>query len=248
MRRLEELSMNAWPALRVHFYDGWIMRYSNGYTKRANSIYPLYNSSEDLEGKITYCEEWYQKKDLPTIFKLTSTSFPTELDRILENRGYEKHPEVVSVQTVDLTKVMPEVSQSKATMDVKFSVEWIDGFANASKVEEVVKKETMSKMLHLIEGKKIVVSIKNEKETIAYGFGVLEEDYLGIFDIVVEENHRGMGHGTELIKGILTEGARLGAQTAYLQVVKTNKAARYLYEKLGFKEHYVYWYRVKEKR
>ena len=35
---LEELAMNAWPAIQTYLYDGWIVRFANGYTKRANSV------------------------------------------------------------------------------------------------------------------------------------------------------------------------------------------------------------------
>lgn len=42
--RFEELALNALPAILTEFYDGWILRYSNGYTFRGNSINPLYKS------------------------------------------------------------------------------------------------------------------------------------------------------------------------------------------------------------
>jgi hypothetical protein len=40
---IEELSMNAWPSIQTVLLDGWILRMSNGYTKRANSVNPLYS-------------------------------------------------------------------------------------------------------------------------------------------------------------------------------------------------------------
>jgi len=48
----EELSLNAHPSLQTQVYDGWILRYANGYTSRANSINPLYQSTLDLQEKI----------------------------------------------------------------------------------------------------------------------------------------------------------------------------------------------------
>ena len=41
--QIEELSINAFPAILTELYDGWILRYSNGYTYRGNSVNPLYS-------------------------------------------------------------------------------------------------------------------------------------------------------------------------------------------------------------
>ena len=43
-RRLEEVAMNAWPSLQQMLFDGWIVRLAQGYTKRANSVNPLFES------------------------------------------------------------------------------------------------------------------------------------------------------------------------------------------------------------
>ena len=51
-KRVEEAALNAWPALQQILYDGWILRFSQGYTKRANSVNPIFQSSIDLETKI----------------------------------------------------------------------------------------------------------------------------------------------------------------------------------------------------
>ena len=44
---------------------------------------------------------------------------------------------------------------------------------------------------------------------------------------------------------ILSEGIRLGATKAYLQVVEGNTPAITLYESLGFSYLYTYWFRAK---
>ena len=38
---LEHLAFNAWPALRVVVQGNWLLRFADGYTKRANSINAL---------------------------------------------------------------------------------------------------------------------------------------------------------------------------------------------------------------
>ena len=81
-RFFEELSLNAHCAMKVQFYDGWILRANEGHTKRANSVSPLYDSALGMDTKIRSCEEFYKKAGLPCIFKLTDDD--TELDEMLK--------------------------------------------------------------------------------------------------------------------------------------------------------------------
>ena len=79
----EELSLNAHPALQTQFFDGWVMRFANGYTNRANSINPLYPSTLDLQIKIAECEKRYFAQGLPAVYRLTDGSDPN-IDKTLE--------------------------------------------------------------------------------------------------------------------------------------------------------------------
>ena len=59
-------------------------------------------------------------------------------------------------------------------------------------------------------------------------------DELHINNLAVAPAHRRRGIGAALLRAVLTEGARLGARRATLEVRRSNDAARYLYERLGF--------------
>ena len=71
IRFLEEIASNGHAALKIMQYDGWIMRFANGFTGRANSISLLYPSTKPIEEKVSYCEECYAKQGQPALFKLT---------------------------------------------------------------------------------------------------------------------------------------------------------------------------------
>ena len=85
---IEEILINAFPAVEREIYDGWILNFSGGYTYRANCIYPFYHSTYDLEEKVIYCENQYRELLLPAVYKMTE-AIPKALDELLEVRGYK---------------------------------------------------------------------------------------------------------------------------------------------------------------
>ena len=101
--RVEETCLNAWPALRQVLLDGWVLRFSEGLTRRANSAKPLRCSRETGDGLIAACEALYQRRGLPTIFRLPSIIDP-DLDERLDELGYGSEGESC-VRYGDLTAV-----------------------------------------------------------------------------------------------------------------------------------------------
>ena len=234
--------MNAWPAMQTLNYDGWVLRCADGYTKRANSVYPLYPSEMDLDEKIGFCESFYGDRDLPAVFKMTRTSLPSDLDACLEKRGYHADS-YTSVQLLDLT----QVEQGKIDdieLASKDSKTWHEAFARMNNVYRT-RRATHEKILRAILPDKCFASVSVDGEIIGCGLGVVQTVYLGIFDIVIDSDHRGQGHGSRLMKALLAWGQERGALSAYLQVMCNNEPGLRLYEKLGFQEKYQYWYRIK---
>ena len=80
----------------------------------------------------------------------------------------------------------------------------------------------------------------------ACGIAVVESGWVGLFGLVTELDMRRRGLGRRLTKALLESGAAAGAKTAYLQVEADNDPALRLYESLGFRDVYQYWYRVKK--
>ncbi len=239
---IEELSMNAWPSLQTRLYDGWILRFSDGYTKRANSINPLYPSTIDLEEKISFCETVYEHQDLPVVFKLIEDYTQPEIENILDTRNYTRLDETI-VMTKNLGSINHD-HESTVIIEHEFHEEWEKGFESCNKIDPKYHK-VLSTMLHNIKLDTIIVSKKSNDVLIGCGFGALEHGYVGIFDIVVDEMMRGKGIGKEMVLGILGTAQEMDVKTAYLQVLAHNTIAKNLYTKLGFEERYRYWYRKK---
>ena len=80
----------------------------------------------------------------------------------------------------------------------------------------------------------------------ACGLGMVHQEQLGIYDIVVDRCERRKGFGRMLMAELLSWGRHQGAPAAVLQVMEDNPAALSLYAGLGFRGEYRYWYRAKD--
>jgi N-acetylglutamate synthase len=241
IQTIEERSMNAWPALQTIFYDGWVLRFANGYTRRANSITALYPGQQEPAEKIAECARLYHAQGLPAIYKLNGVEESRALDAMLAERGY-RHEASTSVQTLDLReatfKLDPAICQESAPAD-----RWEQAFSRLSGLA-VDRQKTHSQMLGRILPAKCFVSLQDGGQVQACGLGVLQAGTLGVFDIVVDTACRRQGLGERIMRGLLAWAQQNGAHSAYLQVMKNNPPALSLYAKLGFREIYPYWYRV----
>lgn len=233
--------MNAWPSLETMLYDGWVLRFANGYTRRANSVNPVYVSSIDLNTKISHCEGIYTQRGLRTIFKLTVDVFPPDLDSVLENRGYAREAET-SVQILMLDSFKPEVDE-RVHINRQVDGTWLDAFFHMSGAD-VKYRDTLSSILARGSQDRCFAQIEHSGKIVACGVGVREDTTVGLFDIIVDRRLRGMGLGRLITEGILDWARKAGAETSYLQVMVDNRMALALYKKLGFRQEYRYWYRT----
>ncbi len=248
IQTLEQLSLNAVPSQKTLLYDGWVIRLSDGVTKRANSINPLFDGENlKLEQKINFCENLYQQHNLPTVYKLTEQAYPSNLDTTLADKGYLLIDKT-AIQTYDLTKEIniTEPSQNiKIDFQPNFNELWLDNFLQFNQYS-TAKKQGFANILQAIALPTVFISILHNDKQIACGVGVLEGGFIGLFDLAVATQYRGQGYGRLLVQQLLTYGKAQGCHTAYLQVVQDNSIARNLYQKIGFVEQYQYWYRIKQ--
>ena len=102
----EEMASNAHVALNIMQYDGWILKFSEGHTNRANSVSMIYPSTISVNEKIQNCEKIYSEQNLPCVFKLTDGD--EQMMKLLIERGYkEVTPSDVMVREID-DITMPE--------------------------------------------------------------------------------------------------------------------------------------------
>lgn len=182
---IEEASLNAWPSLQQHLYDGWVLRFSEGYTKRANSITPLYESRLDVESKIEICERVYHYQNLPSIFRLTTFFAPPNLDALLKQRGYFKI-DPTSVMVLNLDQWQSE--NQHGSIERLALEDWMDIFICFSGYNSE-KQSVHKQILGQIHNPILAVSRQTTGEPVSCGLGVLPGNLLGLFDIVTNPDY-----------------------------------------------------------
>ena len=240
---LEELAVNAWPALQTLHYDGWVLRFADGYTKRANAVHPFYPGIEAVEAKVDFCENIYRERGLNVVFKMNPGSIPANLDHILSERGYT-HDSLTSVQTLALVEEGEKAPSIRATMESDVSEAWLKDCCQMNQINDH-NKGILQRMLSSIVPAKCFASVYHNDTVVACGLGVCQGGSVGLFDLVVRPDYRGQGFGTQLVSSLLGWGRQGKARRAYLQVMLNNDPALQLYRKFGFSEQYRYWYRIK---
>ncbi|GKU79758.1 GNAT family N-acetyltransferase [Paenibacillus sp. L3-i20] len=258
-KNIEEMSLNGWPALQTVLYDGWLLRFADGYTKRSNSINAIYGHTLALDDKIKRCEEMYRERDLATVFKITPFSKPKELDNRLDEQGYIMfdHTTVKTASLRDLVEPMNSeagsVSKVGEAINPKIKIVitteptsfWLDAVAVMQGLNEH-QRETTRRMMSDQPLRKAFAVLLEDRKPVACGAVVIEQGWAGLYDIVTEPASRGLGYGEQLTRQLLMWAKENGADNAYLLVVTGNVAASRLYDKFGFKYSYDYWYRVKK--
>lgn len=86
--------------------------------------------------------------------------------------------------------------------------------------------------------------MEEENHPVACALGVIYDDCFGIFDLVTRKEDRNKGYGTNLVQKMISWAKHHKIPNFYLQVTAQNTPAIRLYEKLGYRYLYHYWYRV----
>lgn len=246
IRVLEELAANAWPGLRSVHVDGWVTRFAEGYSRRANSVLPLYEGQTPLEARIARCEALAALRGVPSIFKLQPAALPENLDAALAQRGYlrEADTHVMVLDRLPATAAMPEEGL-KRHVSSTLTPDWFDFYAGTGSLDERQRAAAQAIMEHIVPCRRFIL-LEGEDGPVACALAVVEDGWVGVFDVAVRKDARGRGLGRRIMEAVFDEATSAGAQRSYLQVVSGNAVAQALYRKLGYDILYTYWYRVRK--
>ena len=242
-RRIEERALNASGAFQSLVYDGWLLGYRPGPTKRLRCVNPFYPSTLALEKKLAHCLRFYAGAQLPAIFRLVPFSQPSTLDGRLERNGWAAFE-----RTLVLRCSLAEVAEPSRPND---EVTIVDPPAWEPLAAELldIPPEALPRFIARAATYPLPHAgalIRRDGEVVACGLLKLEDDHAGVFALKTAPAWRGQGLGRAVVAALLGEARRRGAATAYLQVTADNLPALTLYRRFGFTTAYEYWYRARE--
>ncbi|MEV1244164.1 GNAT family N-acetyltransferase [Nonomuraea sp. NPDC049750] len=223
----------AWPAYEQRTYDGWILRYAGGVTKRANSVLPL-GRPADLTGAIEAAEAFYAEKGQRSVFSVGMGAMPG-LDDELSARGYETvDPTVIMVGGGGVSQAVHPVRVEERPWPGWLETWWaVDGrYVEGVEVAERICRGVPA----------LYAAVEEDGQAVAVGRGVPQGETIGIYCMATSPQARRRGLARSVLRALVR---RSGARTAYLVTTAPNEAAQALYRSEGFETRARYHYRAK---
>jgi ribosomal protein S18 acetylase RimI-like enzyme len=238
--RVEETCLNAWPALRQVLLDGWVLRFSEGLTRRANSANPLRGPRETGDCMIAACEALYQSRGLPTIFRLPSIIEP-DLDERLEALGYGREGESC-VRYGDLTAI-EAASDADVQLLMRPTREWFAAMA-ALQNHTPEQRRIYRRILGTIAIPAVFAGLAIGGQFVALAYGAIHDRLLCYESVITDPHRQRRGYARRVVTSLAAWAGDQGAEGACLEVEAHNAAALALYDGVGLKtELYRYRYR-----
>ena len=238
--RIEETCLNAFPSLKRVLLGTWLMRFSEGLSRRANSINPLRAEYHDLAAAVAAGPPLYRAQGLPTIFRVPSIVDPA-VDDGLAAHGYTSEGESC-VLHAPITDVAAAADPAVRLLTAP-SPEWLAAMAalqGHSAEQSAIYRRIVGAIA--VPARFALLAIDGAPASLAYG--ALHDGLLCYESVITDPRRRRQGLGYRVIAALADWARECGAEAACLQVEAGNAPGRALYRRFGLTtELYRYHYR-----
>ena len=248
-RRAEEAGLNALPAPRQVLLDGWLLRFADGCTRRANSVNPIWSGGAlDIGARIRRCAALYAAQGLPCLFRVPSFQ-PPGLDAALDAHGYA--PPEGETRILFHPSLSDLDGDSAGGPDVELTMGqpgagWLDAQAGIAGDTARVADARRAMLAGLaIPAAFGAVRLGGPEAPLAsLAYAAVHDGLACVNMVATDPAARRRGLSRRVLLRLLALAREAGAEGACLQVAANNTAAIPLYEGLGFRtELYRYHYR-----
>lgn len=242
-----ELSADAtWPAAQSEPLGPWRLRATHGYSHRANSVRTAcaQAANENWNEMITAAEQFYRRNHLPSIFHISPTTVPVDLDAMLAGRGYatEKASNVCFAQPAEVRGAAARMMSGGEVIASESPTEaWLECDVHG----EIGPQKVRAEICRRVPSPRVFVLIMENGQPIARAMSAINDGIAWLYCMATVPAYQRRGHGGRLIHFLADWALDHGAAAFYLQVLADNAAAQSVYSRAGFRRQYDYHYRVR---
>lgn len=241
---LDELMANAWPPAVRENRGGWLVRWADGFTRRANSALPV-GQADEVPTLVSECEQFYRSHRTAPVFQVSTASAPPELVDYLVARRYRgtartlvAHASVQDVIANTRSSGSTEVEQDHVPDD------WFDAYweVEASRGRSGADAKMCRDTLLEPALPRAYATVRALGEVAGVGQIVVERGWAGVQCMATRTGHRRRGAATAVLHCLAVEAAARGAEKMYLAVMADNLAAQRVYQRATFRPAHEYRY------
>lgn len=238
-RRIEESCFNAFPSLKQVVLDGWLIRFAEGLSRRANSANPLRPDCAPVERVIDAVETLYRGQHQPAIFRVPS--FISGAEDALAVRGYAGEGDTrVLFGPMDGLAVRPD---REVELSAHAGSDWLAAMGTLQG-HSAEQRVTYRRIVRSVVLPVAFAGLRIDGRIAALAYGAVHDGLLCYESVVTDPRRRRQGLGRRIVAALGDWGREQGAEAACLQVVADNVPAIALYKAFGLETDlygYRYW-------
>jgi len=237
--RIEETCFNAFPSLTQVLFGNWLLRFSAGLSRRANSVNPLRPECADIAAAIMTAEALYRAQGLPTIFRVPWLVGPA-LDRELVALRYASEGE--SCVLYGAIEALAAAADPAVRLMRSPEAEWLKAMARLqghTPAHGAIYRRIVGAIAIPVR----FALLMEDGMPAGLAYGAIHDGLLCYESVITDPRRRRQGCARRVIASLASWARDSGATGACLQVEAGNLPARALYRGFGLAELHRYHYR-----
>jgi N-acetylglutamate synthase len=226
---IERAGVQAWPAVETAEVEGWLWRFANGGSQRANSVSTLDYTGTDIDKTIADIEQRYRARGARPLFQISDVCAPRDLDQRLQIRGY-----IAKDRCTTLIRPSPtgEVESGDGfEIFARATPEWTACYTSVITPD---RRRTAPDILLRVPRGAAFCAVRRAGRIVATALGVTHGGVTIAECVASHAEARGQGAASTVMRGLAAWGASQGAHTIALQALEHNAPAQALYRSLGY--------------
>ena len=230
----EEAAINGFPPLRQVVLGDWLLRFSGGVRRTANSVTPLREPEGDLDAVIATAEALYRAQGLPTIFRIPSFLDPA-IDATFAAHGYTAEGESCIIEgpfDPIIAAAAPFGGSDAVHLEPRPTDRWFAAMAQL----QGQRPEFHTGYREIVGSVALPAAFAElavDGAPAALAYGVVHRGMLCFESVVTDAQHRRKGYSRRVLAALASWAKREGATIATLQVEAGNTPGRTLYHAIG---------------